>query len=189
MKSRIICMCARVLNFAYALTSGETRRCSRPPLRPPPAWALPPRSEVPQWRRPRRRARRCPPTRRRRRRRARPRSTRPWSRPTSSATSEGESNHSRTVCPSWCGIDVFFHPTLQFDRGGADAEAGCGPRLRRGAACPHAQHSRGGGAEARVLGGKLLGKWEEPIMVGYCRRCRHIVLVNTEFLITVLSAR
>ena len=89
------------------------------------------------------------------------------------------------VCPSWCSIDDVFHPTLQSDRGGADAEAGCGPRLRRGAARPHAQHSRGGGAEARVLGGKLLGKWE-PTMVGYCR-CRHIGLVNTEFLVTALA--
>ena len=78
---------------------------------------------------------------------------------------------------------------LQPDRGGADAEAGCGARLRRGAACPHAQHSRGGGAEARVLGGKLLGKWEEPIMVGFYR-CRHIALVNScksEFLVTARS--
>ena len=79
--------------------------------------------------------------------------------------------------------------SFQPDRGGADAEAGCGARLRRGAACPHAQHPRGGGAEARVLGGKLLGKWEEPIMVGFYR-CRHIALVNcckSEFLVTARS--
>ena len=50
-------------------------------------------------------------------------------------------------------------------RRGADAEAGRGPRLRRGASRPHAQHPRGGGTEARVLAWKLLGKFGRSFMV------------------------
>ena len=67
----------------------------------------------------------------------------------------------------------------QPDRRGADAKAGGSSRLRRGAACPHAEDPRGGGTEARVLAGRPLGKWKSIMAVAGILSCNLGIFVPT----------